>query len=77
MAEDRGGSRGGKQMISARDSDRIQSEIIKKMSGRQRLAIAFGLNDFARKMIRADIKKSNPSISDEEADKLVAERFRR
>ncbi|MDO9514357.1 MAG: hypothetical protein Q7J59_07120 [Elusimicrobiota bacterium] len=64
-------------MISTRDSDRIQSEIIKKMSGRERLAIAFGLNDFARKIIRADIKKNNPHISDKEADKLVAERFRK
>ncbi|MBU3955396.1 hypothetical protein KJ633_02965 [bacterium] len=55
----------------------MQDKLIKKMPGWQRLKIAFGLNDFARKIIRADIKKNNPHISDKEADKLVAERFRK
>jgi len=62
-------------MMSARGAEWMQDEIIKKMSGRERLAIAFGLNDFARNLIRAGIKKNNPSISDADADQLVAERF--
>ncbi|MBA3066331.1 hypothetical protein KKH42_02900 [bacterium] len=64
-------------MTSACENNTMQDKLIKKMPGWQRLKIAFGLNDFARKIIRADIKKNNPHISDKEADKLVAERFRK
>jgi len=64
-------------MTIADRNDKIQDELIKKMPGWQRLKIAFGLNDFARKIIRNDIKENNPAISDKEADKLVADRFRK
>ncbi len=64
-------------MTFVREHNKLQDELIKKMPGWQRLKIAFGLNDFARKIIRSDVKKNNPSISDKEADKLVADRFRK
>jgi len=46
------------------------------MDGFKRLKIAFGLNEFARKMIRANIRKNKPAIKDTELDKLVADKFR-
>lgn len=63
-------------MISI-ENNKVQNEIIRKMAGFKRLKIAFGLNEFARKMIRANIRKNKPGIKDAELDKLVAERFRR
>lgn len=59
------------------EDNKIQNEILRKMPGWKRLKIAFELNDFARSLIRANIKKSNPALTEQELDKLVAERFKR
>jgi len=59
-----------------RENNKVQNGIIRKMEGYRRLKIAFGLNEFARKMIRANIRKNKPGIKDAELDKLVADKFR-
>ncbi len=55
----------------------IQDEIIRKMPTWRRLRIAFELNEFARKLIRARIRSLHADLSNEEVERLVAQRFGR
>ena len=60
-----------------KEDNKIQNEILKKMPGWKRLKIAFELNEFARTLIRANIKQANPNFTDNEINKLVAERCKK
>jgi len=53
----------------------IQDKIIRRMPAWKRLRIAFELNEFARKLIRARIRSLHPDLSSEEVERLVAQRF--
>ena len=52
-----------------------QIEILKKKSTAERLALAFGLFDFARKRIAAEISRLNPQLKPAEINNLVNQRF--
>ena len=59
------------------ENNKIQNEILCKKDGWEKLKIAFELNEFARNLIRLNIKSLNPNISESELNKLVVERFKR
>ena len=54
-----------------------QIEVLRKKSTAERLRSAFGLFDFARRRITAEIRRLNPRISASELIKLVNQRFAR
>ena len=62
-------------MIPEEDS-KIQDEFLKNKKGFERLEIAFELNDFSRSLIKEKLANLNPNLSEEELEKIVAERFR-
>ncbi len=54
-----------------------QVEILKRKSTAERLKSAFGLFDFARQRITAEIRRLNPQIKASELIELVNQRFAR
>ena len=56
-------------------AEKIQIEIYRKMSGEQKLRIAFELYEIARKIVKQRIKEGNPLLSESELNKKVAERM--
>lgn len=49
---------------TTRDAERIQLEILRRMSGEQRLRIALEMSDATRKMALLRIRQQNPGWSD-------------
>lgn len=56
---------------------KYQIEILKKKSTAERLELAFGLFDFARRRIAAEINRLNPQLKPSEQNKLINQRFSR
>jgi hypothetical protein len=56
--------------------EKYQNEILRRMTGDQRLEIAFGLYEMVRDMKRHIIRKEHPTVSDLEIQKLLAEAMR-
>jgi hypothetical protein len=52
-----------------------QIEILKKKTPAERLSLAFGLFDFARQRITAEILRLNPDLKPPELTKLVNQRM--
>jgi hypothetical protein len=52
-----------------------QVEILREKSTAEKLRLAFGLFDFARKRIAAQTSRLNPELSPSEINKLVNQRF--
>lgn len=53
----------------------LQDEIIREMPTWKRLRIAFELNEFARKLIRARLRTLYPDIPEEEVERLLTQHF--
>jgi len=62
--------------MNSEDNNKIQDEFLKNKKGFERLEIAFKLNDFSRSLIKEKLVNLNPNLSEEELEKIVAERFR-
>ena len=60
-----------------KSASRIQDEIIRRMDGHERLRIAFELNNFARRIIKANIKVSDPKATEAELMRMVSNRFKK
>ena len=54
---------------------RKQIEVYKRMSGKDRLKIAFEMWETALKLIKASEKALNPSLSEKEIERLVRKRM--
>ena len=54
-----------------------QDDILRDKSPAERLMLAFGLFDFARRRISAEICRLNPGLKPAELNKLVNQRFSR
>ncbi len=50
-------------------------EILRAMSGEQRLKIGFEMRDFTMKLVEASIRNQYPEISDEELKRKIKERI--
>ena len=48
------------------EADAAQLEILRAMSGAQRLRLAFEMSEFARKLARAGIRDEHPDWSEEQ-----------
>ena len=57
------------------EAEKIRLEILRKMSGEERMKIAFKLNYLTRKMMEAGIRNQYPNISAEEFNKQIALRI--
>ena len=57
------------------ETENKQVEIIRKKSPAERLELAFGLFNFARQRITAELHRQNPQITPQELNKLVSQRF--
>ncbi len=60
-----------------RPNDAIYIDILRRMSGAQRLAKAFELNEFARSVFRAGLRRRNPELDEAGIRRLEAEHFGR
>lgn len=59
-----------------KDQD-MQLEILRSKSPAERLKLAFGLFDFTRQRIAAEITRLNPRLSSSELNRLIGKRFSR
>jgi hypothetical protein len=57
--------------------DRGSAEIIKKMPGARRVALAFQMGDMARRMMAASIRQTYPEWDEAQVQAEVANRVRR
>ncbi len=57
--------------------DPRQIEIWRRMSGVQKLALAFEMYDFIRDMVRSHVQNEKPELSMEQIEALVRMRFAR
>lgn len=55
--------------------EKMQIEILKKLSPEERLKIGFELYDLSYKIVYSYIKNENPNLKDKEIKKLVRERM--
>lgn len=53
-----------RQSDTSPEAARIQLDILRKMTGEQRIKIAFDLTDFLRRMALSRIRAENPEWSD-------------
>lgn len=55
--------------------DRKQEEILRRMSGEQRMHLGFEISDFVWKLVISGIKYQFPNISEKELQEKIKERF--
>ena len=55
--------------------DDAMAEILRRKTEAERLAIAFGMWDFAQQMIGANLRREHPDWSDEEIRRATARRM--
>jgi len=51
-------------------------EVIRKMSGEQRLKIGVELHEMAKEFVKASIREENPFLSDQELEERVKDRMK-
>ena len=59
------------------EPDPRQIAIWQRMTADQKLALAFGMYDFMKEMIRCHLRREHPEFSPEQIESLVRERFTR
>ncbi len=52
-----------------------QIEIYRRMTGQQRLQIAFELSDLTREIVRSNVRNYHPDWTDEQVEQEVVRRF--
>jgi Rv0078B-related antitoxin len=55
--------------------DDAMAAILRRKTEAERLAIAFGMWDFAQQMIRANLRREHPDWTDEEVRRATARRM--
>jgi hypothetical protein len=62
-------------VLGADEADRMQREIYRRMTPRQRLARAFALSGMMRQMLAAGFRERNPGWTEQEVARAVADRI--
>jgi hypothetical protein len=57
------------------EPDERQFAIWNKMTAPQKLALAFGMYDFAKGMVRSSLKAQHPELTAEQVEQMVRQRF--
>jgi hypothetical protein len=61
--------------LGANEADRVQRDIYRRMTPRQRLARAFALSAMMRQILASGFRKRNPDWTDQEVARAVADRI--
>jgi hypothetical protein len=53
-----------------------QIDVYRRMTGQQRLQIAFDLSQLSRELVRSNVRNHHPDWTDEQVEQEVVRRFR-